>query len=202
MSTGINSSVNWFRPLRLGEFFGVACFSIEGIGLIFPIRSTMSNYQSFRPVFHITASIVVFWYFIFGATGALVGSYSHAVPGKQSKRSDSVHLWTNSARTVLSLRTVRLGHLFILPDAVVPDRSICTEQSSRSEDIRHRCCRELHFRSCFPSYPDNILLHLLNHRDQHHRLREPHRSRFQLCDSLRLPNNLLHQLLREERRAE
>lgn len=79
MSTGINSSVNWFKPLRLGEFFGVACFSIEGIGLIFPIRSTMSNYQSFRPVFHTTASIVVFWYFVFGATGALVGSNSISI---------------------------------------------------------------------------------------------------------------------------
>lgn len=70
--SGISNSTHWFRPLRLGQFYGVASFSMEGIGLIMPIRSTMKNYHSFRWLFHTVGGVIVTWYFFFGMSGAMV----------------------------------------------------------------------------------------------------------------------------------
>jgi Transmembrane amino acid transporter protein len=72
VSNGINASVHWFKPWRIGQFYGVASFSIEGIGLILPIRATMKKYHSFRWLFHVVGSVIVAWYFMFGASGAMV----------------------------------------------------------------------------------------------------------------------------------
>ena len=76
MEKGINNSVHWFKPLQLGQFYGVASFSIEGIGLILPIRSTMKKHHSFRWLLHTCGSLIVVLYFFFGTSGALV-NYSH-----------------------------------------------------------------------------------------------------------------------------
>ena len=70
--SGVSNSVTWLNLWHLGEFFGVACFSVEGIGLIFPIRSSMRDYLSFRMIFHVTCGFIVFWYFLLGSTGAMV----------------------------------------------------------------------------------------------------------------------------------
>ena len=32
------------------EFFGIACFSLEGVGLIFPIRGSLKKPSSFKKV--------------------------------------------------------------------------------------------------------------------------------------------------------
>ena len=68
---GVSSSVNWLNIVHFGEFFGVACFSIEGIGLILPIKASMQNHQGFRQLFHVSAFLIVIWYVMFGASGAL-----------------------------------------------------------------------------------------------------------------------------------
>lgn len=68
---GINSTTNWFKPLRLGQFYGVASFAVEGIGLILPIRATMQDYKSFRWLFHVIGGCIVVWYFFFGMSGAM-----------------------------------------------------------------------------------------------------------------------------------
>ena len=71
-SIGVSSTANYFRFLNFPEFFGVTCYAIEGIGLIFPIRSSMKEHHGFRWTFHIVAALIVIWYFLFGMTGALV----------------------------------------------------------------------------------------------------------------------------------
>lgn len=81
---GINSSTNWFKPLRLGQFYGVASFAIEGIGLILPIRATMRDYKGFRWLFHLIGAIVVAWYFFFGMSGAMVALAHIAIRGKST----------------------------------------------------------------------------------------------------------------------
>ena len=69
---GINSSANWFKPLRLGQFYGVVSFSIEGIGLVLPIRASMREYRDFRWLFHTMGASIVLWYLLFGVSGAMV----------------------------------------------------------------------------------------------------------------------------------
>ncbi len=68
---GVSSTATYFNLWHFGEFFGVACFSIEGIGLILPIRSVMKDQRSFKWIFHITAMAIVLWYMIFGISGAM-----------------------------------------------------------------------------------------------------------------------------------
>ena len=75
MEYGINSTTNWFKPMRLGQFYGVASFSIEGIGLILPIRASMQDYKSFRWLFHLIGGLIVAWYFFFGMSGAMVDCF-------------------------------------------------------------------------------------------------------------------------------
>lgn len=82
---GINITTNWFKPLRLGQFYGVASFAIEGVGLILPIRGTMQDYKSFRWMFHLIGGLIVVWYFFFGMSGAMVDAsdqrFGENVPG-------------------------------------------------------------------------------------------------------------------------
>lgn len=69
---GVNTTTNKLELTHFGEFFGVMCFAIEGIGLLMPIRGSMRNPQKFRKLFHRTAFSIVTWYFLFGASGAMV----------------------------------------------------------------------------------------------------------------------------------
>ena len=54
---------NW---KRFPEFFGIACFSLEGIGLIFPIRGSLKTPSNFRIQFNWIASFMVQIYISFG----------------------------------------------------------------------------------------------------------------------------------------
>jgi hypothetical protein len=72
IENGVNSTTNWFKPMRIGQFYGVASFAVEGICLILPIRSTMKDYKSFRWIFHSIGGGTVAWYFLFGMSGAMV----------------------------------------------------------------------------------------------------------------------------------
>lgn len=89
---GVNPTANKLEIMHFGEFYGVICFAIEGIGLLIPIRASMQNVQEFRRVFHTTASSIVVWYFIFGATGALVGLKLKVVSWRPGQRNHSVPL--------------------------------------------------------------------------------------------------------------
>lgn len=53
------------------QFFGITCFSIEGISLIFPIRSSMKRPYDFRRLFHWTAAVVIAIYLVFMSVAAL-----------------------------------------------------------------------------------------------------------------------------------
>lgn len=52
-------------------FFGMACFSLEGIGLIFPIRGSLKEPTYFTKLFVIVASSAVLLYMIFGTVSNL-----------------------------------------------------------------------------------------------------------------------------------
>jgi len=56
-------SMNW---AMFPQFFGMACFSLEGIGLIFPIRGSLKKPQIFTKLFVSIAIFAVFVYLIFG----------------------------------------------------------------------------------------------------------------------------------------
>lgn len=56
--------MNWEK---FPEFFGMACFSLEGIGLIFPIRGSLKKPQVFTKLFVSVASFAVVTYMIFGS---------------------------------------------------------------------------------------------------------------------------------------
>lgn len=60
-----------FNMEYFGEFFGVVCFSIEGIGLMLPIRSALRRKSDFRKVFNGVCISVIAFYFIYGGLGAL-----------------------------------------------------------------------------------------------------------------------------------
>lgn len=63
-----SSSFNWGNfPM----FFGMACFSLEGIGLIFPIRGSLKEPNHFTKLFVIVASCAVLLYMIFGTISNL-----------------------------------------------------------------------------------------------------------------------------------
>merc|ERR1712048_508302 len=54
---------NWSK---FPEFFGIACFSLEGIGLIFPIRGSLKQPSKFNKLFTIIAGFFTSIYIIFG----------------------------------------------------------------------------------------------------------------------------------------
>lgn len=68
---GISKSVNFLNISNFGEFFGVVCFSVEGFGLVLPIRSTMVHKERFKSVFFTVCFVVVIFYLIFGAIASL-----------------------------------------------------------------------------------------------------------------------------------
>lgn len=63
---GVNHTATHFNWGKFPEFFGMACFSLEGIGLIFPIRGSLKNPTIFTKLFVIVASGAVLLYMIFG----------------------------------------------------------------------------------------------------------------------------------------
>lgn len=68
---GADPSTKMFSLSGIGTFFGVASFAMEGLGLIFPIRSTMQQKKDFRLIFHLTSAAVITLYMIFGILGSL-----------------------------------------------------------------------------------------------------------------------------------
>jgi len=68
---GKNKTTNFMDLKYVGEFFGVVCFSIEGIGLMLPIRSSMKTRSSFRKTFNGVCGAVILFYFIYGSIGAM-----------------------------------------------------------------------------------------------------------------------------------
>lgn len=71
LEDGKSSSTHMSRLQHFGEFFGVVCFSIEGIGLMLPIRSSLTNRANFRKIFNSVCAAIVSIYFFSGAAGAL-----------------------------------------------------------------------------------------------------------------------------------
>lgn len=57
-------SMNW---AMFPQFFGMACFSLEGIGLIFPIRGSLQKPQVFTKLFISIATFAVCVYIGFGS---------------------------------------------------------------------------------------------------------------------------------------
>lgn len=72
LRTGMSSTTNFVDFARFGEFFGVVCFSVEGIGLMLPIRSALKKKEDFRFLFNGVCIAVIMYYFIYGSLGALV----------------------------------------------------------------------------------------------------------------------------------
>ena len=56
---------------EFGEFFGVVCFSIEGIGLMLPIRASLQTRSNFRMIFNSICMLVIMFYFLFGLMAAM-----------------------------------------------------------------------------------------------------------------------------------
>jgi len=70
-SNGIAHSSNAMNWSAFPEFFGMACFSLEGIGLIFPIRGSLKKPKIFTKLFIAVASFMVMVYIIFGTLANL-----------------------------------------------------------------------------------------------------------------------------------
>lgn len=62
--TSPDYTVNNFS--KFPEFFGIACFSLEGIGLIFPIRGSLQKPRIFSRLFTIIAYFFTTIYILFG----------------------------------------------------------------------------------------------------------------------------------------
>lgn len=71
LKNGRNKTSTDLNIEYFGEFFGVVCFSIEGIGLMLPIRSALRQKRDFRKVFNGVCVAVIAFYFIYGSFGAL-----------------------------------------------------------------------------------------------------------------------------------
>lgn len=63
---GTASSTNMMNWSFFPQFFGMACFSLEGIGLIFPIRGSLAKPQIFTKLFISVATFAVIVYIVFG----------------------------------------------------------------------------------------------------------------------------------------
>ena len=68
---GTATSANMFKIENLGEFFGVVCYAIEGMGLLFPIRASVTDREFFKSIYGSVYGIVVSFYFLLGITGTL-----------------------------------------------------------------------------------------------------------------------------------
>lgn len=56
---------------RLGQFFGVICFSFEGMGLTFSIKGAMKNPHTFQKTYAYTETGIIALYLCLGILGAL-----------------------------------------------------------------------------------------------------------------------------------
>jgi Transmembrane amino acid transporter protein len=63
---GFNHHFNTLDLFNAGRFFGVVCFSIEGIGLMLPIRSTLKTASTFRFLFNSVSSLIISFYLLYG----------------------------------------------------------------------------------------------------------------------------------------
>ena len=52
------------------QYFGVMCFTVEGVGTILPVRSSMQNRVSFRPMFLYTFLGICIMLITFGTLGS------------------------------------------------------------------------------------------------------------------------------------
>ena len=68
---GTSTSANMIKLENLGEFFGVVCYAIEGMGLLFPIRASVTDREFFKSIYGSVYGIVVSFYFLLGITGTL-----------------------------------------------------------------------------------------------------------------------------------
>jgi proton-coupled amino acid transporter len=69
-SEGPNRNYNNLDMHMAGKFFGVVCFSIEGIGLMLPIRATLKKPSMFRFLFNSVCGMIISFYFLYGVTAA------------------------------------------------------------------------------------------------------------------------------------
>lgn len=63
---GIHPGHTNFNFEKFPEFWGIACFSLEGIGLIFPIRGSLKTQTTFKPLFNMICAFFIVIYIIFG----------------------------------------------------------------------------------------------------------------------------------------
>ena len=66
---GINTTTVDWNIERFPEYFGVVCFSVEGVGTIIPIRSQMKHRKQFRPMFLSTMYGIGLVLIVFGVLG-------------------------------------------------------------------------------------------------------------------------------------
>lgn len=71
LKNGKSKTTHSLELQYFGEFFGVVCFSIEGIGLMLPIRSALKKKSDFRCLFNSVSLGIISFYFIYGSIGAL-----------------------------------------------------------------------------------------------------------------------------------
>lgn len=67
---GANKNYNTIDLMDTGKFFGVVCFSVEGIGLMLPIRSTLKHPSKFRFLFNSVCGMITAFYFLYGVVAA------------------------------------------------------------------------------------------------------------------------------------
>ena len=82
--SGLHPSNTLVNLWHLGMFYGVAGTGVESVGLIFPTRQATSKPSTFRRTFLLTSAGVITFYWLFGLTGSLVGTYSHKALGKEA----------------------------------------------------------------------------------------------------------------------
>ena len=74
--TGANPSYTKLNLGNAGELFGVVNFALEGVGLIFPIRSSLKRVDKFRKLFHSVSIVIMVWFLVFGIVCSMVGAFS------------------------------------------------------------------------------------------------------------------------------
>jgi len=70
VNNGIAENQNTFNLGQFGEFFGVVCFAIEGMGLLFPIRASFIDRPRFKRVYTTVFIATSSFYLLLGSTGA------------------------------------------------------------------------------------------------------------------------------------
>ena len=70
-SNGRDATTVTLNLSHFGQFFGVVCFSIEGIGLMLPIRASLRTRSNFRMIFNSICILVIMFYFLYGLLVAM-----------------------------------------------------------------------------------------------------------------------------------